>query len=120
MQSGAAARSRRPATPETSTTPSIGDERETTRASFHLQGMINDLLEKADYPIAEKTISSPEVLSYKNDKETGQAITFLENNSPGSEEFRKKIRQGHWRNKPQTRALFVPFVHVLYFLSFLF
>jgi isobutyryl-CoA mutase len=57
-----------------------------------LQGMINDLLEKADYPIVRKTIPNPEILGNKNDKETGQAITFLENNSFGSEEYRKKIK----------------------------
>ncbi|HXA02359.1 MAG TPA: cobalamin-dependent protein, partial [Cytophagaceae bacterium] len=57
-----------------------------------LQGMINDLLEKADYPIVNKTITDPEILINKNDRETGKAITFLENNSPGSEAYRKKLK----------------------------
>jgi isobutyryl-CoA mutase len=57
-----------------------------------LQGMINDLLEKADYPIANNDIKTPEILSLKNDKDTAQAISYLENDSPGSADYRKRIK----------------------------
>jgi isobutyryl-CoA mutase len=57
-----------------------------------LQGMIDDLLEKADYPVGDNTIPDPEILSGKNDKATARAISFLENNFQGAEEFRKKIK----------------------------
>jgi isobutyryl-CoA mutase len=60
--------------------------------SMGLQGMINNLLEKADYPIVANKIPDPELLLKKDDKETGKAITFLEANSPDSEVYRKKIR----------------------------
>src|SRR6185369_904264 len=57
-----------------------------------LQGMINDLLKKADYPVAGNSIPDPEILAKKNDKATGQAISFLENNFPGSDNYRNKIK----------------------------
>ncbi|MFL5728310.1 MAG: cobalamin-dependent protein, partial [Cytophagaceae bacterium] len=61
--------------------------------SMGLQGMINHLLGMADFPLSGTAPADQEMLAEKNDYKTAQAISFLENNTEGSEDYRKRLKE---------------------------